>query len=653
MAKDQSAQTHQLADILKGTDYALTIFSDAEIKALKVFDKGGKPYLKCWATDKDRPAKPEEIVRQLYVNKLINHYGYPKDLLRIEKEVYFGSAVHEKRADIVVIEKDTADTPYIIVECKKAKRKDGEEQLKSYCNAEGSPIGVWTNGGAVVAWHREDPNRFQSLRDIPKSRETLAEMLDAPWKLDDLEAANVLVKQKTSLKDIIVSMEDLVLANAGVDAFEEVFKLIYAKLYDEWAAENLPKRKRALEFRVGRKTPREFAEVAADLFQRSTDKWQGVFAEGEKITLEPDHLWVCGSALEKVKLFNSNLSVIDEAFEYLTVKAAKGEKGQYFTPRHVIDMCVKMLGPTEEEFVVDTAAGSCGFTVHAIMHVWNDNFKAKKPEPWMTEYAGTHVYGIDFDPRSVRIAKALNTIAGDGKTNVYRANTLDQKMWSEATRAGLRDRLRKFRDHDEDRRNQETFKYFNFDVLLTNPPFAGDIKEIRILSQYDLAKKEKGGFEKAVGRDILFIERNLQFLKPGGRAAIVLPQGRFNNSGDETIRKWIAERARILAVVGLHVNTFKPHTGTKTSVLFLQTWNDDKKAGPLNPKEDDYPVFLATSEKPGKDNSGDYVYVYDEKNAPALDSHNHMIVDHDLDEIAAEFVKWGKDQGLAFCERGE
>lgn len=216
----------------------------------------------------------------------------------------------------------------------------------------------------------------------------------------------------------------------------------------------------------------------------------------------------------------------------------------------------------------------------------------------------------------------------------------------------MRERLRRFKDQDEDRRNQETFKLFDFDVLLTNPPFAGDIKEIRILSQYDLAKKEKGGFEKAVGRDILFIERNLQFLKPGGRAAIVLPQGRFNNSGDETIRKWIAERARILAVVGLHGNTFKPHTGTKTSVLFIQTWNDDKKAGPLNPKQDDYPVFLATSEKPGKDNSGDYVYVYDEKNAPKLDSHNHMIVDHDLDVIAAAFVQWGKEQGLAFCEGG-
>ena len=101
----QSHATLKLSDILKGTEYALTIFSDAEIKALRIFAKGGKPYLKCWATDKERPAKPEEIVRQLYIQKLIKHYGYPKERLRIEKEVYFGSTVHEKRADIVTSQK--------------------------------------------------------------------------------------------------------------------------------------------------------------------------------------------------------------------------------------------------------------------------------------------------------------------------------------------------------------------------------------------------------------------------------------------------------------------------------------------------------------------------------------------------------------------
>lgn len=642
-----------IAGILKGSEYSLTLFTAEEVAGIELFERNGKPYLTCAVTLKPRPAKPEEIVRQLYVRKLMDDYLYPRDRIAIEKQVYFGSTVHEKAADIVVWEKGTTDTPYIIVECKKPRRKDGLDQLKSYCNAEGSPIGVWTNGGETIYLHREDPNLFRNLDGIPRADQTLAEMLDMPWTLEDLEKQNILVEERTSLKDVILDMEDLVLANAGVDAFEEVFKLIYAKLYDEARAARAPKGKRNLAFHVGGRTPREFAEVVDGLFAKACEEWPGVFQPGEQIGLEPDHLKVCGSALERVKLFNSNLSVIDEAFEYLSIKAGKGEKGQYFTPRHVIDMCVRMLNPTPEEYVVDTAAGSCGFTVHTIFHVWGDVFRAKGPNQWQAQYAGTHVYGIDFDPRSVKIAKALNTIAGDGKTNVYRANTLDTRMWSEETRAGLRPRLRRFKNAAEDQENQKTFRYFDFDVLLTNPPFAGDIKDNRILSQYDLARTRGGKWEKAVGRDILFIERNLQFLRPGGRAAIVLPQGRFNNTGDESIRRWIAERARILAVVGLHGNTFKPHTGTKTSVLFIQTWNEDKKAGPLNPRVDDYPVFMATSQHSGKDNSGDYVYRIGPDNAPVLDEHHHMVVEHDLDEIAAEFRAWGRKQKLAFCSETE
>lgn len=124
------------------------------------------------------------------------------------------------------------------------------------------------------------------------------------------------------------------------------------------------------------------------------------------------------------------------------------------------------------------------------------------------------------------------------------------------------------------------------------------------LHQYELGFKSNGKAQSKVGRDILFIERNLDFLKPSGRMAIVLPQGRFNNTSDQDIRNFISEHGRILAVVGLHGNTFKPHTGTKTSVLFIQKWDDE-----LCPKVDDYPVFFAVSEKGGKDNSGDYIYV--------------------------------------------
>lgn len=691
----ESTPATTVDEILRGAAHALTIFKAQAVANLPIFLKRGKPYLKCYATDKDRPAKPEEIVRQLYVKMLMDDYGYPAERIAIEKPVQMGSNVHDKPADIVIFDKDDPTAAYIIVECKKPKRSDGLEQLKSYCNAEGSPIGVWTNGGETIQLHRRDPNIYEKLTDIPRVGQTLSELLDEKWTLDRLAEENVLVKEQTTLKKIILDMENLVLANAGVDAFEEVFKLIYAKLYDEAQAAQGGKQKRYLQFRVGGATPSEFKQKINSLFDKAKAKWPGVFLDGERIDLTPEHLVTCGSYLENVKLFNSNLQVIDEAFEYLSVEVGKGKKGQYFTPRHVIDMAVKMLNPDIEENIIDTAAGSCGFTVHSIFHVWGNEFTASGPVPWQAEYAREKVYAIDFDPRSIKIAKALNLIAGDGRTNVYRANTLDPRGWSDEVKVGLKDRLLYFPDDPQkDRWNREHFRYFDFDVLLTNPPFAGDIKDSRILHQFDLAKKANGKWQTKVGRDVLFIQRNLEFLKPGGRMAIVLPQGRLNNTTDKIIRDFIADHGRILAVVGLHGNTFKPHTGTKTSILFLQKWNDDPEAPSALrcPKVDDYPIFFATSQQGGKDTSGEHVYLTDDKSRRLYDLHAHPMVDHDLynlrnyllDQleqrlsaaktdterqtirdahaaklpfvpdrpgIADAFREWGCEQGFGFCDK--
>jgi type I restriction enzyme M protein len=142
--------------------------------------------------------------------------------------------------------------------------------------------------------------------------------------------------------------------------------------------------------------------------------------------------------------------------------------------------------------------------------------------------------------------------------------------------------------------------------------------------------------------------------------AVVLPQGRFNNSSDKYIRDFIAERCRILAVVGLHGNTFKPHTGTKTSVLFVQKWNDDPSVGALCPRKDDYNIFFATMRKGGKDNSGEKIYVkkLDGSGEPLLDNHHHLIVDHDLfnhdglteDGIAEAFIEFAKKENLSFFD---
>ena len=188
---------------------------------------------------------------------------------------------------------------------------------------------------------------------------------------------------------------------------------------------------------------------------------------------------------------------------------------------------------------------------------------------------------------------------------------------------------------------------------MANPPFAGDIKETRIFAKYDLGKKPNGKYHRKVGRDILFIERNLDFLKPGGRMAVVLPQGRFNNSSDKNIREYIVNECRILAVVGLHGNVFKPHIGTKTSVLLVQKWTDSTG---INPKLTDYPIFFATMEEPSKDNSGDKIFLENPDGTLKHDKHDHLIVKQDLhnhegllpDGIAEAFLEFAKKEKLSF-----
>lgn len=669
--------SYSLADILHNTEFQLDLFRPEDIAELEIYNVKGKPYLNDHINGKSRIAKPEEIVRQLFLKQLTTVYGYPKERIRVETAVQMGRDVR-KAADILITDADDPQAAYIIIEVKRPKEKDGIEQLKSYANATGAPLVAWTNGRKMVILHREESEKgryhFISVPRLPKSSETLADVISEQVSIDQLKTRNKLVIERLTLKEIILDLEDLVLANAGVDAFEEVFKLVYAKLFDEWKATNDRRQRpnREVLFRLGGATESQLYDKINGLFEQAKEKWQGVFLEGERIDLNPTQLKTCVSFLQDIVLFNSNLQVIDEAFEYLTVNVAKGAKGQYFTPRHVIDMAVKMMNPQRHEYVIDTAAGSCGFTVHSIFHVWGGEFTANGPTRDQAEYASEMVYAIDFDARSVKVARALNLIAGDGKTQVFRANTLDTKQWTEDVRVGLRPRLRKTGTSADKRMNEQEMRYFDFDLLLANPPFAGDVSDSRVLRQYSLAKKysgvdvenldsesireyqdsrkqrrfkDNGKWMDRQARDVLFVERNLDFLRPGGRTAIVLPQGRFNNITDASFRWWLSNQARILGVVGLGIDTFKPHTNTKTSLLLLQKWNDDSSLGPLCPFKADYPVFFATSEVCGKDNRGEYVYVSDpDGEGNLLDLEDHPIVDHDLYDvrqvILAQYERW-------------
>jgi type I restriction enzyme M protein len=688
MMDNNNMNRNILSKILRDTSYSFSIFEQDFVDDLesRVFFQNDKPYVKCLVREKDILLKPEEVVRQLYIAKLFKHYQYPKQRLALEHPINFGREV--KSADIVIFDKSQPTVEYIIVELKKPKLLDGKSQLRSYCNATGAPIGVWTNGSQISQYNRKDPNYFEDITDIPRADQTLQDILKERFTLRDLIIKDKIPNEGKSLKQIILEMEDEVLANAGVDVFEEVFKLVFTKLHDEVKsredkmyldriirkqlsledAGDYQKRKevleniddsdfRVMEFRNTGQSDSELKTKIQRLFTEAIAKWPGVFSEGSKFDLSASHLAVCVSSLQDIKLFNSNLQVVDEAFEYLVNKSSKGEKGQYFTPRHIIDMCVKMLNPKPGEYMIDPAAGSCGFTVHTIFYLTGHLFEnAEISEQEKDDVL--KVFGIDFDEKVVRVARTLNLIAGDGETNVLNLNSLDYERWNERTndRNWLSTYGKGFGRLERLVNSSGQYKEFNFDILMANPPFAGDIKESRIIHKYQLGYNSKNKPKAKVGRDILFIERNLNLLKPGGRMAIVLPQGRFNNTSDKEIRGFIAERARILAVIGLHQNTFKPHTGTKTSVLFVQKWNDDSSKGALCPKVGDYPIFFAVSEKSGKNNSGEYVYIKNGDGKPKIDKNGHLIINHDLhnhdgelpDGIAEEFIKWAKEIQLSF-----
>ena len=501
-----------------------------------------------------------------------------------------------------------------------------------------------------------------------------------PYTARNLEIDDKFSNALVPVKYIIMKLTK-VYALAGVDDFEEMFKLFFIKFFDEYCSrkDNLKIQKylnqkfnsenradykkqklslknlndknyRNLEFRNTEQTQEELENKIHDLFDRAKKQWPGIFPNNSSIELSAIHLEKCVSILQDVKLLNASLSVMDEIFECLVHKSAKSQKGQFFTPRHVIDMCVKMLNPKPGENVLDPACGSGGFLVHSSLHT-KEHFLSNAVIPDGKHQNLLNVYGIDYDERAVRVAR-FNMYIMNGESNVMRLNSLDYRNWrvsrSDPKWCELYENsfssIVKFRTIE--RRN----KQFGFDIVVANPPFAGYENDSRIINEYKLGIKN-GKTKKGVNKVILFVERCHDFLKPGGRMAIVLPRSTLSNCSDKYVREYIDEHFRILCVVNLDDSTFKPYTGTKTSVIFVQKWDTI-----LCPRIKEYLTLFEVSKKGGKNSSGDYIYKKCDNDGFAVDFNGQKIIDHDLhnhkgelnDGIAEKFIKLAKEQKLSF-----
>ncbi len=442
-------------------------------------------------------------------------------------------------------------------------------------------------------------------RDTPKSHiaPTVALVLTAG------EPAVILLpmaKRHTNrvgnFESLFLRLEELILANSGADEFEEVFKLVIAKIWDERTSQ--PQRFRVME------SESETKAAITKLLQEANRAWPGVLDVLEP-ALTPEHLSICVDALSKHKISDQGLQVLDGFFEFLVARGAKGAKGQYFTPRHVIEMCVRMLRPTITDTILDPACGSAGFLIHVLNYLRASGELSTVGE--IRRFCQAQIFGFDMDARAVRVAKALMVLAGDGSANIIRLNSLLRP-----------DMVGLFPSADtsvltaEDVCRSRLRNHKGFDIILTNPPFAGEIRERHVLDGYDLSRGRD-----SVERDVIFLERCVELLRPGGRLAIVLPDNKVAATSLGYAREWLRRKARILAVVGLGRNTFLPHTHQKASVVFLQRETT---------RADDYKIFFAISERDGKNSKGQLQWRDSAHNDP-WDQ-----IDHDLSEIVDGFA---------------
>jgi len=416
---------------------------------------------------------------------------------------------------------------------------------------------------------------------------------------------------------MFVRLEELVLANSGEDEFEEVFKLLVAKLWDECTNKE--------SFRPYEDETKTYTAIAK-LLGEAEKAWQGIVEPFAAPALTPEHLQVCVEALSRHKILGSSFEVMDSFFEFIVAKSAKGSKGQYFTPRYVVEFCVRMLKPQVNETLLDPACGSGGFLVHALNYVRQRQSLTKAKA---AEYSSTKLWGFDIDGRAIRVAKALMVLAGDGRANIIRLNSLVKPGTPQTVLPGLETNGTVLTVEDICRTRLRRHK--GFDIILTNPPFAGELRERHVLDSYKLA-----GGKSRVERDILFLERCIEMLRPGGRLAIVLPHNKVAAESYADIRQWLVRKARILGVVGLGRHTFLPHTHQKTSIVFAQRRKE------LQPINGDEKIFFAVSERDGKNSKGQLSL---RTGIPEGDNLWEG-VDHDLSDIVGAFEEFCRSQEI-------
>lgn len=584
-------------------------------------------------------ATPEEIdAVQIFSKQLVEDYGYPKSHIQTRPQyrvkVRPSDTKKEYPVDIAIFSSDAKldENLYIVVECKKKNRKDGRTQLENYLTLSTAYLGVWFNGEERLFLHKivksNGEVHFEEIPNIPQFTQRLEDI--GRFTRADLRPTH-------NLKAIFKSIRNHLAANTvGATRDEllagQLINIIFCKIYDEkyTAPHDIVK------FRAGiNEKPKEVEKRIFDLFDEVKTKMPEVIDDEDKITLDTNSLLFIVGELQNYSLMNSERDVVADAFEIFIGHALKGGQGQFFTPRNVVKMIVDILQPDENDKIIDPTCGSGGFLIESLKHVWQqidlkydqlgwnevDKFKKK------IDVATKNFRGIDKDYFLSKVAKAYMNLVGDGTTGIFCEDSLENpNNWRSEAKTKV--------------------EMNTFDILMTNPPFGDKIKVkgTEKLKQYELAynwSDKNGDYIKGKLKDeqppqILFIERDLNLLKAGGRMAIVLPEGIFGNPSDRYIWNYITKNAQIEAIISTPTETFQPNTHFKTSVLVI------KKVKPTT----EYPIFMAIANTCGHNKNGKEVYKINKNGSFILDDGGNKIIDDEISLIAERYQSFKQKNKL-------
>ena len=359
----------------------------------------------------------------------------------------------------------------------------------------------------------------------------------------------------------------------------------------------------------------------SQLFNHLKNQYSFIFEKQDKLNVDETTLMSIVESIEKYSITKTRRDAIGDAFEVFLGPSLRGNKGQFFTPKNVVRTMIDILDPNPGERFIDPACGTGGFLVVGLtQQSKKDNYDSIRGP-----LKSNLFFGIDKDQFLAKITQLYLAILGLKKNVIFCENSLNPpKNW-----------------------NSEAFKTItlnSFDIVCTNPPFGAKIpiKSKTILQNYHLGykwKKSSNGswtetetLQDKQPPQILFIERCLDLLKPGGRMGIILPDGVFGNPSDRYILHYLLQQVKILALISCSHLTFLPFTHTKTSLLFIEK---------SKPRED-YSFFMAIAKNVGHDKNGKPLYVLDKKGDYIRDDNGEKIINDDFPKIVENYKEFRK-----------